>query len=197
MNNGKWLIQSEAIVYTGKSITSYLNKIKPKLLSKKEGNKKLYFLPKKLWDTFHKQAFNDGLQLPYPEEAEEDDKIVEDILGDVSAGPITEETGDPSIDLTEARRKEIITRTKYLEQKILDKKHQLFAEWSERFFDIFQKSFSKFKNCLIELHLNEEQIKKLNENLDLALQNLENTLAEIQDEYINSDEDDEAAVNEK
>lgn len=109
----------------------------------------------------------------------------------MSAGPITEETGDPSIDLTEARRKEIITRTKYLEQKILDKKHQLFAEWSERFFDIFQKSFSKFKNCLIELHLNEEQIKKLNENLDLALQNLENTLAEIQDEYINSDDEEE------
>ena len=54
---------------------------------------------------------------------------------------------------------------------------------------MFQKSFSKFKNSLIELHLNEEQIKNLNENLDLALQNLENTLAEINDEYINSEEE--------
>ena len=95
------------------------------------------------------------------------------------------------MDIVEARRKEILTRTKFLEQKILDKKHQLFEEWSLRFFDVFQRSFSKFKNSLIELHLNEEQIKKLNENLDLALQNLENTLGEINDEYINSDEDEE------
>lgn len=128
--------------------------------------------------------------MPYPEKSEED-QIVEEILGDVSTGQITEEVGNPSIDIVEARRKEIITRTKYLEQKIIDKKHQIFAEWSERFFDVFQKAFSKFKNSLIELHLNEDQIKNLNENLDLALQNLENTLGEINNEYINSDEEDE------
>lgn len=189
---GLWLNQATAIQYTGKTQTVYLNKVKPKLLTKKEGKMKLYFLPKKMMDKFHQENFTEDLALPYPDRpirSEEDDQIVEEILGDVSNGPITEEVGDPSVDIVEARRKEILTRTKYLEQKIIDKKHQLFAEWSERFFDVFQRSFSKFKNSLIELHLNEEQIKKLNENLDLALQNLENTLAEINDEYINSEEE--------
>lgn len=46
----------------------------------------------------------------------------------------------------------------------------------------------KLKNNFIELHLNEEQLNKLNENLDLAVKNLESTLDEIQNEYINEDD---------
>lgn len=189
---GLWLNQSDAIAYSGKSQTVYLNKVKPKLLTKKEGNKKFYFLPKKMMDKFHQEEFCENAELPYGTPPKGDDELlVDEIIGDVTSDPITVETGDPSIDIVEARRQEIITRTKYLNQKIIDQKHQIFAEWSERFFDVFSKSFSKFKNSLIELHLNESQLNLLNENLELALQNLENTLAEIENEYLNDEDEDE------
>ena len=68
---------------------------------------------------------------------------------------------------------------------------ELFSDWSERFYFVFAKAFQKFKNCLIELHLNDEMLKKLNENLDCALNNLEENLNEIQKEYLTDEEEDE------
>ena len=113
---------------------------------------------------------------------------VEAILGNIAAD---DEVGDNlSKELQEAKKQEILTRTEYLNQKILDRKHEIFSEWSERFFEVFSKSFSKFKNSLVELHLQDDQISKLNENLDLALKNLEDCLDEIENEYINQDLED-------
>jgi hypothetical protein len=40
---GKWLIQSQAIVYTGKTATVFMNQIKPQLLQKKERKEKPLF----------------------------------------------------------------------------------------------------------------------------------------------------------
>ena len=114
--------------------------------------------------------------------------MINDILGDIT-GSTNIQNGD-MLDLNEARRQEIIVRTKYLEQKIDKKKNELFEEWSERFFQIFSKNFAKFKNTLIDLHLEEKQLKKLNENLDLALSNLEEGLNEILNNYVNNEEDD-------
>lgn len=93
-----------------------------------------------------------------------------------------------TLDIQEARRQKIIKETEYLSQKITAKKEQLFNEWSERFFTVFSKNFAKFKNTLIELHLEEKQLKKLNENLDFALSNMEDGLSEILNDYINEDD---------
>ena len=115
-----------------------------------------------------------------------DEQMINDILGDISGD--AEIPIDPdNIDLNEARRQEVIMRTKYLSQKIEKKKNELFSEWSEKFFLIFSKNFGKFKNTLIDLHLEEKQLNKLNENLDLALENMEIGLTEILQEYMNDD----------
>ena len=45
-----------------------------------------------------------------------------------------------------------------------------------------------FKNNLINLHLTKDQMKTLNENLDLALQNMKQSLDEIENDYLNEGE---------
>ena len=47
----------------------------------------------------------------------------------------------------------------------------------------------EFKNTLIDLHLDEKQLKKLNENLDFALENMEEGLSDILTDYVNDEED--------
>ena len=114
--------------------------------------------------------------------------MINDILGDITSNNITNENPE-NVDLNEARRQEILMRTKYLSQKIEKKRLELFEEWSERFFQIFSKNFGKFKNTLIDLHLDEKQLKKLNENLDFALENMEEGLSDILTDYVNDEED--------
>ena len=114
--------------------------------------------------------------------------MINDILGDIAGSDNNVQIDPENVDLNEARRQEILMRTKYLEQKIEKKKNELFSEWSERFFQIFSKNFAKFKNSLIELRLEEKQLKKLNENLDLALSNLEEGLNEILNENVNEED---------
>ena len=178
---GKYLTQTECILYTGKSQSHFIGSLKHKLAYKQEGKRKYYFLPTKYWDKHHKDEHIDEAILFNADEPEEidDEKIIDEILtSDL------ENINNTNKELQEARKKEIVTRTKYLEQKIIDKKHELFAEWSERFFEVFQKSFQKFKNSLIELRLEEDKLNKLNENLDCALKNLEENLNTINNEYI-------------
>ena len=118
---------------------------------------------------------------------------VDEVLTDLNI------TGDfdnslSNLDIQEARRQKIIKETEYLSQKIAAKKEQLFADWSERFFMVFSKNFAKFKNCLIELHLTKEQMEKLNENLEFALKNMEESLNEIENDYISGGEDNEDEI---
>ena len=100
-------------------------------------------------------------------------------------------TGSKSeLDLSQARRRKIIAETEFLSQKIVAKKEQIFSEWSERFFAVFVKSFTKFKNSLIDLHLNDIQLQKLHENLEYAINNMEQCLSEIKSGYLIDDTQD-------
>ena len=114
--------------------------------------------------------------------------MINDILGDIAGNNSVVQMDPENVDLNEARRQEIIVRTKYLEQKIEKRKLELFEEWSEKFYMLFSKNFAKFKNTLIDLHLEEKQLKTLNENLDFALSNMEEGLNEILNDYINEDD---------
>ena len=114
--------------------------------------------------------------------------MINDILGDIAGSDNNVQIDPENVDLNEARRQEILMRTKYLSQKIEKKRLELFEEWSERFFQIFSKNFGKFKNTLIDLHLDEKQLKKLNENLDFALENMEEGLSDILNENITDDD---------
>lgn len=121
------------------------------------------------------------------------DPEVDDVLTDLNiAGDFDNSLSN--LDIQEARRQKIIRETEYLEQKITTKKEQLFSEWSERFFALFSKNFAKFKNTLIDLHLEEKQLNRLNENLELALQNMAESLDEIENDYITGGEDNEDEI---
>ena len=185
---GKWLTQAQAQLATGKPMSLFRAKVMPKLKMKNIPGKKkpLYFLTEEYFSEVYKKNNTEDL-IELDEEDISDENMINDILGDIT-GSTNIQNGD-MLDLNEARRQEIIVRTKFLEQKIDKKKNELFSEWSERFFMIFSKNFAKFKNTLIDLHLEEKQLKKLNENLDLALANLEEGLNEILNEYMNDEED--------
>lgn len=121
------------------------------------------------------------------------DPEVDDVLTDLNvAGDFDNSLSN--LDLQEARRQKIIKETEYLSQKITAKKEQLFSEWSECFFMVFAKNFAKFKNSLIELHLTKEQMEKLNENLEFALKNMEESLDEIENEYLTGDDENEEEI---
>ena len=188
---GLWLTQAQAQLATGKPMSLFRAKVMPKLKMKKIPGKKkpLYFLTEEYFtDVYKKNNAEDLIELD--DEDIDDENMINNILGDIagSANNITNENPE-NVDLNEARRQEVIMRTKYLSQKIEKKKLELFEEWSERFFQIFSKNFGKFKNTLIDLHLEEKQLNKLNENLDLALENMEEGLNEILNEYMNDEED--------
>ena len=188
---GLWLTQAQAQLATGKPMSLFRAKVMPKLKMKKIPGKKkpLYFLTEEYFTEVYKKNNAEDL-IELDDEDIDDENMINNILGDIagSANNITNENPE-NVDLNEARRQEVIMRTKYLSQKIEKKKNELFEEWSERFFQIFSKNFGKFKNTLIDLHLDEKQLKKLNENLDLALANLEEGLNEILNEYMNDEED--------
>ena len=188
---GLWLTQAQAQLATGKPMSLFRAKVMPKLKMKKIPGKKkpLYFLTEEYFTEVYKKNNTEDL-IELDDEDIDDENMINNILGDIagSANNITNDNPE-NVDLNEARRQEVIMRTKYLSQKIEKKKLELFEEWSERFFQIFSKNFGKFKNTLIDLRLDEKQLKKLNENLDLALANLEEGLNEILHEYMNDEED--------
>ena len=182
---------SNAQVATGLTYGWFRKKVLPHLKTRPVPGKKKpeYFLTEEFLPAVYKKNHKHEFTEEEIEELEnESDDIVNDILGDITSNNITNENPE-NVDLNEARRQEILMRTKYLSQKIEKKKLELFEEWSEKFFLIFSKNFGKFKNTLIDLHLEEKQLNKLNENLDLALANLEEGLNEILNEYMNDEED--------
>lgn len=185
---GIWLTQAKGQTATGITMGLFRAKILPQLVSRPvPGKKKLeYFVTEDLLTEVYKKSHKDEL-IELDDEDESDD-IVNDILGDIAGSNSGLTIDSENADLNEARRQEIIMRTKYLSQKIEKRKLELFEEWSEKFFMIFSKNFAKFKNTLIDLHLEEKQLNKLNENLNFALENMEEGLNEILTDYINEDD---------
>lgn len=179
---GIWLSISNAQAATGLTYGWFRRTVLPKLKTKSIPGKKKpeYFLTEEFLSSDYKKNHKDELIELDDEDNYESDDIVNDILDDISVNNNTSE----NVDLNEARRQEIIMRTKYLSQKIEKRKLELFEEWSEKFYMIFSKNFAKFKNTLIDLHLEEKQLKKLNENLDFALENMEEGLNEILQEHM-------------
>lgn len=160
---------------------------KPHLKSQGERRKKTYFIPLSMMRPEYQKQYEDKIiEIT-------GDPEVDDVLTDLNvAGDFDNSLSN--LDLQEARRQKIIKETEYLSQKITAKKEQLFSEWSERFFMVFAKNFAKFKNSLIELHLTKEQMEKLNENLEFALKNMEESLDEIENEYLTGDDENEEEI---
>ena len=186
---GIWLTQAKGQTATGITMGFFRAKILPQLVSRPvPGKKKLeYFVTEDLLTEVYKKSHKDEL-MEVDDEDINDENVVNDILGDITGNTNGLQIDPENVDLNEARRQEIIVRTKYLEQKIEKRKLELFEEWSEKFYMLFSKNFAKFKNTLIDLHLEEKQLKTLNENLGFALSNMEEGLNEILNDYVNEDD---------
>ena len=187
---GKWLTQAQAQLATGKPMSLFRAKVMPKLKMKNIPGKKkpLYFLTEEYFTEVYKKNNTEDL-IELDDEDINDENMINDILGDITGSTNNVQIDPENVDLNEARRQEILMRTKYLSQKIEKQRLELFEEWSQRFFQIFSKNFAKFKNTLIDLHLEENQLNKLTENLNFALENMKEGLNEILNEYVNDEED--------
>lgn len=175
---GIWLPQSEAALSLGVGISKFISGYRPHLRMQGENRKRSYFIPLSMMRPEYQQQYSEKvIEIS-------DDPNVNEVFTELNiAGDFDNSLNN--LDIQEARRQKIIKETEYLSQKITAKKEQLFSEWSERFFTVFSKNFAKFKNNLINLHLTKAQMKTLNENLDLALQNMKQSLDEIENDYLN------------
>ena len=178
---GVWLNQTDAATALGISVNSFIHKKKRLLKDNGQtGHKRKY------WITLDSMSAEQRQKHRVHAGLLEADPVLQDLVASVDF------TGEKEqIDIQQARRKKIIAETEFLQQKIVAKKEELFSEWSEKFFVIFSKAFAKFKNSLIDLHLDDAQVKKLNENLEFALQNMEISLSDIKQGYINDIDSDE------
>lgn len=169
-----WLSQTDAASALGVSISVFIGQWKTKLKDNgNTGKKKLYLIP------YDEMIPTKQQQYKFNVIDENTDSNIDQLVASVDF------TGErEQLDIQEVRKRKIIKETEYLSQKIIAKKEQLFAEWSEKFFIVFQKSFAKFKNSLIDLHLDDVQVKKLNQNLEFALQNMEISLSDIREGYL-------------
>ena len=175
------LSQTEAAQVMGLTISQFLGRKKHFKTNGLTNHGKKYYIPIELLPEDFVQQNRDLIV-----DSEDSSNVLRqlslaaDVGGDIS-----------QIDLQQARRQKILKETEYLSQKITAKKQELFSQWSERFFITFQKSFRKFKNCLVNLHLNQSQITFLNENLEYAISNMQNSLDQIKSSYINTQQTDE------
>ena len=176
-----WLSQTEAASSLGISVSVFIGQWKTKLKDNgKTGKKKLYLIP------YDEMIPTKQDQYKFNVIDENTDQNINQLVASVDF------TGErEQLDIQEVRKRKIIKQTEYLDQKIIAKKEQLFAEWSEKFFIVFCRSFAKFKNSLIDLRLDDTQVKKLNENLEYAIKNMEMSLVEIKEGYIDNNDDEE------
>lgn len=178
---GVWLNQTDAATALGISVNSFIHKKKRILKDNGQtGHKRKY------WITLDSMSAEQRQKHRVHAGLLEADPVLQDLVASVDF------TGEKEqIDIQQARRKKIIAETEFLQQKITAKKEQMFAEWSEKFFMVFQKSFAKFKNSLIDLHLNDKQVDKLNENLEYAIKNMEISLSDIREGYLEEEHEEE------
>lgn len=173
---GKFILlnQTEAAHAIGCSINSFHSRKKHFKTNGESGHKKKYFIPYEMTHDDCKEMYKDEvIQSDDPTDILRQLSLSADVGGQIA-----------QMDIMQARRQKILKQTEYLSQKITAKKQELFNQWSEKFFIVFEKSFKKFKNSLINLHLSDSQVSILNQNLDYAISNLQKSLEDIKSNYI-------------
>lgn len=176
------LNQTDAAMALGITVNQFLSRKKHFGTNGLTGHKKLYKIPL--------QSLPEDVREDYIFSAIDEDQVLDPVLQQLAAG--TDFTGQQQkLDIMQARRRKIIKETEYLSQKITAKKEQLFSQWSQRFYIVFEKNFSKFKNSLIQLGLNDKQVKRLSENLQCAIVNLSKCLDDIKSDYMQAVQNEE------
>lgn len=176
------LNQTDAAMALGITVNQFLSRKKHFGTNGLTGHKKLYKIPL--------QSLPEDVREDYIFSAIDEDQVLDPVLQQLAAG--TDFTGQQQkLDIMQARRRKIIKETEYLSQKITAKKEQLFSQWSEKFYMVFEKNFTKFKNSLIQLQLTDAQVSKLSENLENAIVNLGKCLDDIKSDYVQGQNEEE------
>ena len=181
--NGVWSSRSNLFYYTG--LSSYqLDKLLQKCRRRGQGKKKEWFVPEQY---LTEQAKKDLILT----QCQQNDQILDQLAGSVDFN----QQDDPQIhqlnkQLKKARKEKIQKQTAFLEERLQRRKLELYNQWSERFFEVFADSFGKFKNELIKLHLNQEQINVLHQSLDNCLNNMQLSLNQIWNQFAKQEQPD-------
>lgn len=125
-----------------------------------------------------------------PVEEQLNSDVLDQLVANVDFNNSTDQQSDElNKALKRARLDKTLADTKLVGQKLEQRKRELFYDWSERFFNSFSEHFGKLKNVLVEMHLNEQQIKVFNQTLDKCLQNMQLDLNSIYQEFKDEQEE--------
>lgn len=176
MNKGYWLKRSEAMYalnVTPSKWNTMENQFK-RILDNK--GKKVFWIPEQ---RVTQQFKNENISVQYQQQP---DQILQQLQDNVDFNE--DDLNDLNVQLKKAKKKQIIAKTKLIEQRLLQRKRQLFYGWSQRFFECFTNHFGRFRNDLIELHLEEERLNKLNDSLTTCFNNMKLNLNEIWEQFL-------------
>lgn len=180
MAKGVWIRRNDAFQATGLNVYQ-LDKFLRECKRKMVGKKKLFFIDEDhLTETFKE----DNLL-----QQQQNDDILNQLEQNVDFNAPSDFVMDGdqmqsiNMDLKKARKEKILRQTKLIEQRLSQRKRQLYYDWSQRFFECFSSCFGKLKNNIVELHLNEEQVIKFNQILDTCLNNMQINLNQIWDQF--------------
>ena len=176
--NGYWLTRSEAIYAMGITPSKW-NTIESSLERKMndKGTKKYFWITEDKVTQQYKEE-----NIPQQKDV---DQILQQLNDNVDLDADDLQLQSINVELKKARKDQILTKTKLLVERLQQRKKALFNEWSEKFFQCFSDHFGKLKNTIVELHLNEQQVKLFNQGLDKCLENLQINLDDIWNDFIN------------
>ena len=177
MARGYWLKRGQAIYATRKSAYVF--------------DKWSFDLPRRGSNSYNREFFipqfectDDFRQKNIPVEEDIDSDTLDQIVQNVDFNNSTDQQTDQlNKALKKARLQKTQADTKLVGQKLEQRKKQLFYQWSEKFFNNFTEHFGKLKNVIIQLHLNQQQINKFSQTLDICLKNMQLDLNTIWDQF--------------
>ena len=178
MNKGYWLRRSNCIRATGKTPAQW-NTIESTFVFRMNKKTRQFFVPQSYCTQQFKQM---NIPVEYKAPVRDEQDILDQLQNNVD---FTDQTQlqNLNVQLKKARKDKILKQTKLIGQRLLQRKRELFYQWSEKFFIAFANHFGKLKNNIVQLHLNEEQVNKFNQILDSCLNNLQCNLDEIYNQF--------------
>lgn len=178
MAKGVWLRRQDAFLATGLNVYQ-LDKMLRTCKRRMQRKTKFFFIQ----EDDLKEDYKQNCILVDEDDEEQPDQILTDLSQNVDFNASDIQMQSINLDLKRARKQKILRETKLIQQRLGQRKRQLFYSWSQRFFECFSNHFGRLKNNIVELHLNEEQVNKFNTILDTCLKNMELNLNQIWDQF--------------
>lgn len=176
MAKGFWLSRTDGIFATQKTPYQFDRLAQTLNRRGKNAHVRQFFVPE--WQVTQQYK---SKNIPCQEQINSD--VLDQLAANVDFNIPDVEDQSLNRQLKQARKEKILQETKLIGQRLQQRKKQLFNDWSERFFQSFSDHFGRLRNCLVEMHLNEEQIKIFNQTLEKCLQNMSLDLNKLYTEF--------------